>query len=142
MKQNRLSQEFLQELANVIVEANTNFLRRMQEIINSGELSLTSNFKRTRRDFIDSWVKKHFEGNLSAFDFVIDERSVGFGQKFFEYKGLTAHGNSVMIIKNKYTLISGFEKNNTVHLADYAKDNTLLSKDESPNLILKEIMRF
>jgi hypothetical protein len=135
MKKNRLSQEFLQELANVIVEGNANFLRRKREIVNSGELSVVSNFKRTRRDFIDSWVKLHFEENLSSFDFVINERSVGFGQKFFEYKGLTAHGNSVMIIKNRYTLISGFEKNNTVHLADYAKDNNLLSKDESLNLI-------
>ncbi|MDT2859487.1 hypothetical protein [Lactococcus lactis] len=134
MEDKKIPEEQLKILAMKMGEGNQNYKKWSQAILTSNELGYDSDLRRMRRGFIDTSVKSFFQDVQSEFDFVVNERSIGFGHKFFEHTGLTAYGESLVIVKNRFTLINGYEKEKSIHLTDFAKRNTLLLEDESQNL--------
>ncbi|GEB08770.1 hypothetical protein [Lactococcus lactis] len=114
--------------------ANELYQKRRREILQSGELAYDSDIKRLRRGYIDTSIRKYFQEGGTGLDFVVNIQNVGFNNKFFEFAGLTTYGDTVVILKKRDTLVNGFEKENTVHLMEYAKKNMLLSEEDPLNL--------
>ncbi len=115
--------------------ANELYRKRRREMLQSGELAYDSDIKRLRRGYIDTSIREYFQEEGTGLDFVADMQSVGFGNKFFEFSGLTSYGDTVVILKKRDTLVNGFEKEKTIHLVEYAKKNTLLSEEDPLNFL-------
>lgn len=124
----------LEGIALKMGTANELYRKRRREMLQSRELAYDSDIKRLRRGYIDASVREYFQEEGTGLDFVAEIQNVGFNIKFFEFSGLTTYGDTVAILKKRDTLVNGYEKEDTVHLAEYAKKNTLLSEEESLNL--------